>query len=478
MQDRTTVQNAGKLLGGSSAMNGGLYVAPSRAGLDAWTKLGNDSWTAEAMLASCAETIHAYPPDEATCTSAGIDRATEPPTTGPVAVTTKPETHPVTSAFFAALKHRGYTPTTALFPEHSAVAQPPAYTQDPVSHKRCGADVAFEHALAQRANVALITRATVHRVVLEGEPPRATGVMFEQGDALQTATADKEVILSAGALNSPKILELSGIGDAALLRQLGVPVRVDNRHVGARLRNHVLAMVHAELRPGVEAGVGMQGTAYMAAAHQPGLLDVLSNASSKSTSEAKYDTAALSILRDPFEASACHFLNFVGIPRAASIGVISAVPFSHGSVHISSSDARAPPTLDPALLTHPLDVEVLAAHLHTAAHMPGEAHLRPFFALDDDGTPPAARQVDTLEKARRYVKDTALTTHHSCGTAGMLPRRDGGVVDQRLRVYGVRGLRVVDASVIPLIPHGNPMAAVYGVANRAAEMITEDLRVH
>lgn len=147
------------------------------------------------------------------------------------------------------------------------------------------------------------------------------------------------------------------------------------------------------------------------------------------------------------------------------LGLIPGTVFSRGSSHISSADPSQPPTIDPKFFANGLDVEVMARHLQTLEKLSSSGALQPFFKAE--GLPPAK----DLEAAKAFLRDAALTMHHSCGTAAMLPREQGGVVDQELRVYGTKNLRVVDASVFPLIPHANPMTTVYAVAERAADLI-------
>ena len=157
-----------------------------------------------------------------------------------------------------------------------------------------------------------------------------------------------------------------------------------------------------------------------------------------------------------------------------SLGCLQSHPFSRGSAHITSADADAPPRIDPRYLSHPADLEILARHvraldtqLRTAA--PLAALLKP----DGRRNHPDAFKVggSDLEGAKKYVRDTAVTAYHSCGTAAMLPRDKGGVVDPQLVVYGTENLRVVDASIFPLIPRGNILSSVYAVAERAADII-------
>ena len=409
----------------------------------------------------------------------GIEPANSPESVGaggPVHVTAELQEHPITKAYFRALKDLSYTPTSAIFNNHSAIAQSLYFTQDPISKQRSAADSAFGRVLEGRANVTVVTGAMVSKVILDGKPPhvRAKGVeVSRNGGVPSTVFALKEVVLSAGSLSTPKLLELSGVGQANLLQKHHIPIVIENAYVGERLRNHVMAAVHCELSQDVPPAAGMTGTAFMSSQHQPGLSDAIQAYQPQPGDDKVYDDTVRSIFTDTKEGSCYHFTGFMGAPNAVTFGVISTIPFSRGSVHISSSGTHDKPTVDPAFYTHPLDLEVMSRHLMTAATFPSQPALAPFFKMDGNGVPPAATVVADVNKAKEHLRETSLTTYHACGTASMRPKADGGVVDEQLKVYDTDNLRVVDASVIPLIPHGNPMATVYGVAHRAAEIIAK-----
>lgn len=160
-----------------------------------------------------------------------------------------------------------------------------------------------------------------------------------------------------------------------------------------------------------------------------------------------------------------------------SLGAALLHPLSRGSSHISSADPSAPPTIDPRYLSHPLDVEVFARHIMALEILAKTTPLATYLKPDErraQGQDDKNAHVTTLEKARDYVRETTLTNNHPVGTCAMLPLEKGGVVDARLRVYGVEGLRVVDSSIMPLIPRGHIVTSVYTVAEKAADLIKED----
>ncbi|KAB8214285.1 GMC oxidoreductase-domain-containing protein [Aspergillus novoparasiticus] len=173
------------------------------------------------------------------------------------------------------------------------------------------------------------------------------------------------------------------------------------------------------------------------------------------------------ILRNPEEASASFFVSTRPTNNVAILGVIQCHPLSRGSIHISSGtdDPDSKPEVDPRFYSNPVNIELMARHLRSLLQIATSPTLQPFLNCS------AVKVPEDLEAAKALLRASALTTHHSCGTAAMLPREQGGVVDQDLEVYGTKNLRVVDASVFPLISYGNPMATVYAVAERATDLI-------
>jgi len=170
-----------------------------------------------------------------------------------------------------------------------------------------------------------------------------------------------------------------------------------------------------------------------------------------------------------------HGKSFVGsdlLPENfASLGCSQSHPFSRGSSHISSADIDAVPDIDPRYFSHPADLEIMARHVQSLEMLRQTKELDPFFKPDGKRNHPDSFKIKDLDGAKKYVLDTAITTFHTCGTAAMLPKDKGGVVNEKLVVYGTNNLRVVDASIFPLIPRGNILSSVYAVAEKAADII-------
>lgn len=180
------------------------------------------------------------------------------------------------------------------------------------------------------------------------------------------------------------------------------------------------------------------------------------------------DRVIQALLRSSDEASAVLLMTVIP-GNMVILGVISSFPFSRGNCHIESTDPNDMPTIDTRYFSHDLDIEILARHVQSLHHLTTDPALQPFLY-------PSTSLMD-LETIKAHLREaTASSCHHGCGTAAMLPREAGGVVDQDLKVFGTENLRVVDVSIFPLITCANPVATVYAVAERAADIIRRTQR--
>lgn len=387
---------------------------------------------------------------------------------------------------------------------------------DPESKVRSYAGNAF--GIQQKSNIRLVTEAQVQKILFSeagSGAARATGVQVLVGGKSQEFAAGKEVILAAGVFNTPKLLEVSGIGGKGVLERHGIPVVVDLPGVGENLQDHLMTGLSYEVVDGVVTGDpllrqepeamataqklyfehkagpftmgGMQSHAFMSTQDAIDVLKTAVGQARRPEEQEQFDVIR-GILEKPDATSGAWLMflaqanlheggsSFVGSKlhpeNFASLGCIQSHPFSRGSSHITSSDPNAPPTIDPRYFSHPADLEIFARHLRDL-----DTRLRPteplakYFKPDGKRNHPDAFRVQDLEGAKKYTLDTATSAYHQCGTAAMLPREKGGVVNPELIVYGTDNLRVVDASVFPLIPRGNIMSSVYAVAEKAADII-------
>lgn len=386
-------------------------------------------------------------------------------------------------------------------------------TVDPETKTRSYAGTAYGTPARERPNVKILTGAKTQKILFtKGEKAViAAGVQVQIDGKTETLSAKKEIILAAGVFNTPKLLELSGIGSKSILEQHSIPVIVDLPGVGENLQDHLMTGVSYEVVDGIVTGDpllrqepkaleeaqklyfehkagpltigGMQSHAFMPTPDTASLdLDTLPRENSEQYSLVR------SILEDPQGSSAGWFMflaqanlheggdSFVGTQlhpeNFASLGCAQSHPLSRGATHIASADVDAAPEIDPRYLSHPADLEIFARHVQALdAQLRHAKELEPFFKPNGKRNHPDSFHVDKLEGAKKYVLDTATSAYHSCGSAAMLPKEKGGVVDSKLIVYGTENLRIVDASIFPLIPRGNILSSVYAVAEKAADVI-------
>lgn len=373
------------------------------------------------------------------------------------------------------------------------------------------------------------------KVLLEKPSPAedaiAKGVQFTSKDgAARAISARKEVIISAGAINSPRLLELSGVGGADLLQRLGIDVVVDNPHVGENLQNHLFTGLVFEVRDDVDTidaffrqepdavaaamqdygskGTGPLSTSNMVTMAQLPLpdfqtkegrkeldqlfntfgpnADVIRHSSTTPEFAAAHEKYVRSNLTSPSEAIGNYVFGPAYAPfdgpsltyrapgKHVSVAIELSHPLSRGSVHITSASpelagSNQGVSIDARYLSHPLDLEVLARQVRFMEDIISRAEpLTQYFK-------PRTNRFADLETTKEYVRRTADGAYHYTGTCAMLPRALDGVVDSRLRVYGTSNLRVCDASIVPLEPTAQPQAVVYGVAELGASFIKEDI---
>lgn len=533
LNGRSLGQPVGKVLGGSSAINLGMVIYPSKSGFDSWERLGNPGWGWETM-APYFRKFHTFtePARKELHEELMLDYLVKDAQgdSGPVQVSFgggdwfPPFSKAWPRAFKALNQELTGDPISGL--ANGAFSNPA--TIDPVTKERSHAASAYYHNKARkRPNLRVLTEALVEKVLLEKQldgTVKATGVQFTARDGQRRRTLAKhEVILAAGALKTPQLLELSGIGSTELLAQHGIDCFVDNANVGENLQDHGFVPFSWEVQDPLTSGDQLRDpavqqaamAAYQSAAAGPLSICPLSSAflpllnqdlSQTSLSgllsrhlddpglpahlRAQYDVLRAQ-LSSPDDASGQYTLApFQLLPDAgpsptgvfgmsapgfyASIVSVLNHPFSRGRIHIKSADPTTAPLFDPRTMSHPLDLELHARHTMLLERLRATSPLAELFKENGRRIHNGGKAVETLEEAREAVKNGYIPHYHVCGTAAMMPREAGGVVDARLRVYGTRGLRVVDASVFPLIPRGNIQSDVYAVAERAADVLKEE----
>ncbi|KAK8076164.1 aryl-alcohol dehydrogenase [Apiospora phragmitis] len=548
LHGRSINQARGRGLGGSSSLNFMMWLHPSRASLDAWAALGNPGWAYDDLAPYLRKACTVHPPSAAATEMAALgspydfSRDGAGGRAGNVQVSfSEGYSESFNKAWmetFANLGHR----LTADPRSGKAIGafQSPA-SIDPKDHTRSSAAKAYLGPdVRQRSNLTVMTDTTVKRIIFERDAANADSVLAkgvvvvqakdsreEDEEEETTITVKSEVILGAGALQSPQLLELSGIGGRGVLESHGIEVLVDNAGVGERLQDHALVPQSFEVSDGTPSGDVLRdpavqdalaelyrttngggpmgqsniATAYMplvdakgvlmSAAEKKALLDAqLGTKTSEEEENAKEEYRVLRSFIEPQDEPTAQYLLFRGRSRMATIVVPSEPqnfatiltclnhPASRGSVHIVSPDVRVQPRFDPRYMSHPLDLEILARHVQFVERIAATEPLRSSLKGTDDGgvrLPPGLRG-DTLENAKEIVRRRQFSIYHVTGSCAMLPRERGGVVDRELRVYGTSNVRVVDASVFPLQTLGNTQSMVYAVAERAADIIKNAAR--
>jgi choline dehydrogenase-like flavoprotein len=404
---------------------------------------------------------------------------------------------------------------------------------DPKTRTRSYAGTAYYSAdVSSRSNLRVVTEALVEKIILKnGDDVIATGVQFvsKTGERFEIYSK-KEVIISAGVVQSPQILELSGIGSAEILKSQGIEVIVNNSCVGENLQDHAACAISFEVADGVPTAdavlrdrkifqsllesyqkdrSGPLGQ-FFADSAQVSLPEtfgpdgknflhrLLQQVSPDLSTQTPYDKLQEEVLLDHLSkddgATIHYFMAKVQFNTGATTFKELSIPksdgnyftlfaslnhpFSRGNIHINSPSPTDKPTLDPKYLSHPMDLELLARHIQFFSVLLSTPPLSDFFKPGGRRVPtdafPNGTEAPSLEEAKDLARRSLISNYHPMGTCAMGKRDIGGVVDERLRVYGVKGLRVVDASIFPLMTRGNPIASVYAVAERAVDMIKED----
>jgi len=452
-------------------------------------------------------------------------------TSGPLSTSyaySEPREMTLARAWIESFKRLGYQTGTDLSAGGATGAFLNATTVNGVTKERSYSASAYYKPAQKRPNLHVLTGVVVEKILFDTSGPSAvaTGVRLVRNNktTLQTIDARKEVILAAGTFNSPKLLELSGIGGKDLLLSKGVDLIIDHPNVGENFHDHPMTGMSYEVADHTSTlddltrqepqAVGTAMEAYQNSRTGPFSagavnsfaftpVDEFQSADGKATLEKllkDHEMEAPSIQYDMLrsvyssadQSSGLYFVysaqgNFgadstTGMTEAADpanfITIVCEIsyPLSRGSSHISSSSPTDPPKFDPGYLRNSLDVEILARQ---ALFMEKIISAEPLAPLLKPGGKrlPSYGQFSDLDSAKEYLRHTTTSGWHPVGTCAMLPRDKGGVVDDRLVVYGTTNLRVVDASIMPLISRGNTQSTVYAVAEKAADLIKETQRL-
>ncbi len=462
MLNRRIYWPRGRTLGGSSAINGLIYIRGQRRDYDDWAAAGNPGWSWDVCLPYFRKL-------ENNDLGAGATRGTE----GPLNATSIKTPHPLVEGLIGAAGALGL-PHVRDF--NTGDQEGVGYYQLTTRNgRRCSTAVAYLRPARGRANLRVETGAHAMAILFEGS--RACGVRYRQDGQVRTLRARREVILCAGALQSPQLLQLSGVGPAALLRRFGIGVVRDLPGVGENLQDHLqIRLIYETRRPITtndqlrtlhgRAAMGLQwllfrGGPLAVGINQGGLFCRVDPASA--TPDTQFHFATLSA-----DMAGGKVHPFSG----CTYSVCQLRPSSRGTVQLRSADPFEAPAMQPNYLSTELDRRMTVAAVKYARRLAATEPLAGLMKREFRPGPEVQGDDEILHFCREY----GATIFHPSGTAKMGPRADPlAVVDERLRVHGVSGRRVVDCSIMPTLVSGNTNVPVVMLAERAADFILQDL---
>jgi choline dehydrogenase len=461
LNNRQVIQPRGKVLGGSSSINGLLYIRGQKEDFDHWRQLGNTGWAFGDLLPYFRR---AEDQERGEDELHGVG--------GPLTVSNVCEPHPLCEAFLTAAEQAGI-PRNDDF--NGPQQEGAGYFQLTAKNgRRWSTAAGYLKEARRRPNLALATDALATRVLFDGR--RAIGVEYRKGATTHTAYADGEVILAGGAFNSPQLLQLSGLGPAKILRELGIAVVADMPGVGADLQDHLQVRIQLRCTEPITAndvlndwrhrcGVGLR---YIL--QRKGLLSIgagYAGAFLKTRPELATPDVQFHFLIFSTETAGANVHPFSGFMAS----VCQLRPESRGFVRIKSSDPAMAPAIQLRYLSSRGDCDTIVAGFKKLRAVMTEPVMRRYIAEELKPGASCVSDSDILA----YARETGTTVYHPTSTCRMGPDPNA-VVDERLRVRGFERLRVIDASIMPTVVSGNTNAATVMIGEKGADMVLADGR--
>jgi choline dehydrogenase len=458
---RNVIAPRGKVLGGSSSINGLIYIRGQAEDFDHWRQLGNTGWGADDVLPYFrkaednergADALH----------GAG----------GPLGVSDLRDRHPLAAAYVEAAQQCGY-PRNDDF--NGAQQEGAGFYQTTTrGGVRSSTAVAYLAPAHRRNNLEVVPEALATRILFDGR--RAVGVEYMVGGEKRTARANVEVIVSSGAFNSPQLLQLSGLGPAALLQSFGIPVIADMPGVGDNLNDHYFARLILRCREPLSLNDAVRqwhrgaAAVFRYALFRRGYFAIpalsagcfLRALPSSATPDVQCSLALYSVQNI---GEALH-------PFSAVTGVCTLLrPESRGWVRIKSANPADAPGIHPNYLAAQRDRDTMVEGMKALRRIVQQPAMAQHIVEEAEPGPACASDDEILE----YVRRRGSTVYHPVSTCRM-GQDDKAVVDERLRVRGFERLRVIDASIMPMVVSGNTNAATIMIAEKGADMVLEDVR--
>jgi choline dehydrogenase-like flavoprotein len=461
MKGRKIYWPRGKTLGGSSAINGLIYIRGQREDYDGWAAAGNPGWSFSEVLPYFVKSEN---------NERGADNLHG--TSGPLFVSDIGAKDELIEALIAGAQQLG-VPRNADF--NGATQEGAGYYQlNTRRGLRCSTAVGYLRPIRRHPKLAVRTGALASRILFEGR--RAKGVAYAWRGAEHEVRARHEVILSAGAIQSPQLLQLSGIGPADLLAEKGIELIHASREVGENLQDHLqFRLIYRCSKPITtndqlrslmgRARIGLQWLAFRSGPLAVGINQggIFARALPESRRpDVQFHCATLSA--DMAGGKVHAFSGF-------TLSVCQLRPQSRGYVRLRSRNPAEPPSMQPYYLSTELDRRTAVAGIKLARALAATPAVLPYVAEEVKPGPAIGSDDELLE----FARDTGATIFHPSGTCRM-GTDPSAVVDPRLRVQGVEALRVVDASIMPSLVSGNTNAGVVMIAEKASDMILEEAR--
>ena len=452
----------GKVIGGSSSINGMVYMRGNQDDFNHWQQLGNAGWGFDNVLPY-------FKKSENQQRGEGQYHAIG----GPLWVSDPAESHPIAEAYINAGLQAGYN----YNPDFNANTQegfgPIQWTTK--NGRRSSAATAYLKPAKVRSNLTIISNSQVHKLIFEGI--RAIGLEYEKSGKRQIVHAKNEILMSAGAIHSPQILQISGVGNATELRQLGIPIVADLPGVGQNLQDHVNApllyksslpltansLYHNPIRKiseGLKYLFSRKGMLAMGACYAGGYIKVQPGV-------ANPDIQALLLLFSTEDLG--------GVPHkfdGVTVNVALMRPESRGYVKAIDRYISTKPIIQPNYLDAKADRDTLVAGMREIRRIIKQPALSDEILTEYS---PGA-DIQSYDDCLSFICERARTSYHPVGTCKM-GQDEMAVVDERLRVRKLNGLRVIDASIMPTITSGNTNAPTIMIAEKAADMILSEYRV-